>query len=175
MRADHVVVLRDSPWVAAAMERWGRSRRLAPRGRTVSPKLARGLLDQGIAAQRTVWTDDHRPAGLFQVSDVSARDGTGMLDLLVDPRHTAALRPELRRFLAEALPELPVRKLSLWACEDELAVPDHLGPVARPVGRLVGHDRRGRDRYADMLVYEIWKEDVDGHLPAALDPVGHAG
>jgi hypothetical protein len=175
MRVDEVVLLRDSSWVAAAMEQWDRSRRLAPRGRTVPPRLVRGLLEQGIAAQRTVWTDDHRPAGLLQVTDVSERDGTGMLDLLVDPVHTAALRHELVRFLNQAFADLPLRKLSVWACDDEMAVPRYLGTVAHPAGRLAGHDRRGPGQHADMLIYEIWKEDVDGHVPAAVERIGHPG
>jgi hypothetical protein len=153
MRADEVVMVRDSSWVATAMERWDRSRRLALRGRTASPRLVRGLLEQGVAAQRTVWSDDHRPAGLFQVSDVDAHAGTGMLDLLVDPVHAAGLRPELDRFLAEAFAGLSLRKLSIWACDDEMAVPKYLGPAAQVAGRLVGHDRRGPDQHADMLVY----------------------
>lgn len=161
MKRDDVVPQRDMPWVATAMERWERSRRLALRGTTPSPTLLRSLLDNGVAVQQTAWTDDRLPAALFQVSNVHPADGTGLLDLLVNPRHANALGPELTGFLAEAFAAWPGRKLCLWACEDELTVPAYLGPrVAHQVGCLVGHDRRGPDQHADMLVYEIWKDDV---------------
>jgi hypothetical protein len=158
VKRDEVVPLRDAPWVATAMERWGRSRRLALRGRTPSPKLLRGLLDESVAVQQTVWTDDRQPVGLFQLSDLSERDGTGVLDLLVDPHHAAGLGVELTGFVAEAFAAWPLRKLSLWAAADELHAPDYLA-TARQVGRLAGHDRRGPDDHADMLIYEIWQED----------------
>lgn len=161
MRRDDVVPLRDAPWVATAMEQWQRSRRLALRGRTPSPRLLRGLLDDpGVAIQQTAWAGDHRPAGLFQVSDVSDRHGTGLLDLLVDPAQAEPLGAALRAFLAEAFATSPLRKLCVWGCEDELALPRYLDGIAHPAGRLAGHDRRGPDHHADMLVHEVWKEAV---------------
>lgn len=163
---------RDSSWVAEAMEWWARSRRLALRGRTASPRLTRSLFDDDVAMQRTVWADDGRPAGLLQVSEVSERDGTGLLDLLVDPGRAEPLRRELARFLTEAFATLPLRKLCLWACDDEMTVRTYLGSMARPAGCLVSHDRRGPDYHADMLVYEIWKEHLDAYIPAAVDTDG---
>jgi hypothetical protein len=158
MKRDEVLPLRDGPWVAVAMESWGRSRRLALRGRTPSPRLLRALFEESVAVQQTAWTDDRQPAGLFQVTDVSERDGTGLLHLLVDPRHAEPLGDELAGFLAEAFEAHPLRKLCLWAAADELAVPDFLGVRAHQVGRLAAHDRRGPGEHADMLIYEIWKE-----------------
>jgi hypothetical protein len=175
MRCDEVVVLRDSSWVASAMETWPRSRRLALRGATPSPRLIRALFEEDVALQQTSWTDDRRPAGLFQVSEVSEPDGTGLLDLLVEPRLAAALHFQLVAFLRQAFAALPVRKLCLWACDDELAAATYLGRLARPAGRLVAHDRRRPGIHSDMLVSEIWKEDVDGYIPAAFDLAGDAG
>jgi hypothetical protein len=172
MRHDDVDLRRDATWLAPALDWWARSRRLALRGRTPSPDLLRILLGGDVAIQRTIWTDDDRPAGLFQVSDVSQRDGTGLLDLLVDPRHAPKLQEELARFLTEAFASLPLRKLCIWACDDEMNVPTYLGPLARLAGRLVGHDRRGPDHHADMHIYEIWKDDIDDQVPAASGTAG---
>jgi hypothetical protein len=160
MRRREVTARHDTEWIAAGLQRWDRSRRLSLRGKTPSPKLVRGLLDEHVALQQAVWTDDGRPTGLFQVTELRAKDGFGQLDLLVDPTHAHSFGPALQSFLSEAFQTLPLRKLCLWGCEDELAVPSGLSAWARQVGRLVGHERRGPDDYADMLVYEVWKDDL---------------
>lgn len=150
----------DGEWIAAGLVRWDRSRRLSLRGKTSSPKLVRGLLGEHVAVQQSVWTDDGRPTGLLQVTELRARDGFGQLDLLLDPAHADALGPELRSFCAEAFETLPLRKLCLWGCTDELTVTRYLGALVHQVGRLVDHERRGPDDYADVLVYELWKDDL---------------
>lgn len=154
------VVPRDAEWVAVVLERWDRSRRLSLRGRTPSPTMVAGLLGEAVTAQNAVWTDDGFPVALLQVTNVNSRDGTGELALLADAEHTEATSQLLADFLSEVFDREPLRKLCIWAVEDELDVPSYLGSLACPVGRLVGHERRGPDRYADMLVYEIWEEDV---------------
>lgn len=160
MRCGEVVVPREAEWVAVVLDRWDRSRRLSLRGRTPSPAMVAGLLGEAVVVQHAVWTDDGSPVALLQVTDVHPRDGTGELALLADAEHTEAISELLPGLLYDVFDRESLRKLCLWAVEGELDVPSYLGSVACPVGRLVGHERRGPDHYVDMLVYEIWREDV---------------
>jgi hypothetical protein len=162
-RAD-VVVPGDLEWLAAALGSWRGSRRLALRGAALSPDVLLGdVLGEAVAVQQVAWAAGGRPAALFQVTDVDDRNGVARLDVLADPARLDAVRGDAAGFLAEVFGAGPLgalRKLVLWAAEDELDVPACLGPPAQYVGRLTDHERRGPTGHADMLVYEIWKERV---------------
>jgi hypothetical protein len=153
------VTLDDLDWIADVSETWQRSYRWSLRGRSPTPDLVGGLVFHDVELQSVAITDRRAPIGLLQVSEVNAESGYGRLDLLVDGGHRDALREPLAGFVAGALRRLALRKLCLQAVDGELDVEAHLAGSACTVGRLVGHERRGDDEYADLLVYEIWRHD----------------
>lgn len=158
MRRDDVVAGRDAAWVAAALEGWDRTRGLSLRGRTPAPPMVGAILGGAAMVQQAIWDDRGQPAALLQIADV--RDGAGELNLLADPAAAPGLASAITGFLFDVFERHDLRKLTAWVLEDELNVPAYLPMATHPVGRLVAHDRRGPDKYVDLLIYEIWKDDM---------------
>lgn len=149
----------DVPWLIDGLSSWQRTRRWSRRGTSPSPVHVERLLSDQAMARAAVWHDD-RPLAVLEVVEDNPRHRTAELAFLVDPDHATSLGPEVAGFLGEAFARHPnLRKLSVWACDDEVDVPVVLGARARPCGRLAAHERRGPDEFVDVVVYEIWPEE----------------
>jgi len=152
----------DHKWIGAVTELWSSTQRWSLRGRTPSPFLLEKLLQEDVALQRVAWADDDRPVALLQLVDVDLDNGFGHLALLGNPKRPDEVRAALMAFLTVGFQQPQLRKVCLMAHADELDVEAFLGDVARKVGSLAGHERRGPDDYVDLLLYEIWKEALPG-------------
>jgi hypothetical protein len=155
----------DAEWILPITGHWAASHDWSPRGFTASPLF----VDAVIALAQT--TDDARtyfavgcdgggrPVGLFQAVTVDPISATGELHVLIDDRRAATVRKLLAQFLRRAFPHCDLRKLHLRMADrfDATTYLEQPGPVA---GRLTAHDRAGRDRYDDLLVYELWREEA---------------
>ena len=145
----------DRQWIATAFDSWRRTRGWSLRGATPSPLTLDHLLAQDAVVRHVVVTAA-RPVALFEVVGWSQRNGFARLELMVEPE-CDDVADELQAFVSDVFTTKPdLRKLCVWSFEDEFDAADVLGVTARQVGRLVGHERRGIDRYVDVMVHEIW-------------------
>jgi hypothetical protein len=147
----------DLDWIARALESWSRTQRWSLRGQTPSPAMMRRLVHDHVSLQRVVRHDAGTPVAVVQLADVDGNSGNGQVALLADPHRLAEVRPSLTEFVATVFAETDLRKLCVLAHADELDVPAVFGPAATPIGRLVAHERRAEDDYADLLLFEIWR------------------
>jgi hypothetical protein len=152
------VTTRDVPWLIDGLTCWQRTRRWSRRGTSPSPVHVERLLSDPARARAAVWRED-RPLAVLEVVDDNPRHGTAELAFMVDPARAADLAPDAAAFLGGVFARHPdLRKLSVWACDDEVDVPLALGDRARLCGRLVAHERRGPDEHVDVVVFEVWPE-----------------
>jgi hypothetical protein len=151
----------DHEWVLGVVEDWDVSNRWSLGGRSPSPQLIAALLGRGVAFQVALWGPGG-PAGVVQVCDVNPDSGYGSLGLLIEPGAPAAISRVLISSVAEAMDQLSLRKLWLGIERDALDIEARLGPAARCVGRFADHVRRAQDDYADLVIYEVWREELAG-------------
>jgi hypothetical protein len=147
----------DLDWIARGLETWSRTQRWSLRGQTPSPAMMRRLVHDHVSLQRVVRHDTGSPVAVVQLVDVDGINGNGQVALLADPHRLPELRPSVTEFVETVFAETSLRKLCVLAHEDELDVPTVFGSAATPIGRLVDHERRSPDDYADLLVFEIWR------------------
>ena len=154
----------DAAWIGPALRRWRRSYRWQFRSAPPSRERVRALLDDpDVVRQAIVTAGSGAPAdgAVLQISALGLAHGAAELSVLADPQVPELVRGQLDRFVRQAFAGLALRKLSLRALDGELDVAGCL-PAARRVGVLVEHDRRREGTYDDLVVHELWREDVDG-------------
>jgi hypothetical protein len=151
----------DVVWIARAVSRWHRSSRWSYRGATPNPGILEQLLVEGVAAQQVVVTGADDAAALLQVVNVRP-GGYGFLEMLGDPERAGAWHDLVPTFVERVASERSLRKLLLAFATDELVLPPWVEVNAAHAGRLVQHERRGPDAFADVDFYEIWIESEPG-------------
>jgi hypothetical protein len=152
----------DAAWIGPVVGGWQRSYRWQFRSAPPSRDRVRALLDDPDVVQQAIVTaGPSGAAAVLQISALGLAHRAAELSVLVDPQVPALVREQLDRFVRQAFAGLGLRKLSLRALDGGLDVAGCL-PAARQVGRLVEHDRRCEGTYDDLVVHELWREDVDG-------------
>lgn len=152
------VVVSDLAWVDLAIDRWDRTSRWSLFGLTPSLQALRDLLWLGPVQQQCVTTTAGEPAALVQLVEPDLHNGLAELALLADPDHIGVVAEGVEEFLAHAFRDFPIRKVGVNVVEGELDVPGYLPAALSPVGRLERQVRRGQDRFADVLLYELWDQ-----------------
>jgi hypothetical protein len=148
----------DTTWIGRAVGEWACSERWSSIwAMTPSPEIIAGKLWHDVPWQQVAMRG-RAPAGLFQLNSVNLDDGVGRLDFIVDPRCQAAISPLLFDFIDRAFDGFPLRKLVVMLGSDDFELPKGLADVVRCAGSLREHVRRRAEQYADLNLYEIWRE-----------------
>ena len=148
----------NSSWIWEAVGQWQSSYRWSLRGHTPSPAILEQLLWTRVAMQMSWRRDDGSPAGLLQIYDANLDSGVAFLGFMFDPTLAAEFGRALEAFLNKGFRDFPLRKVCTEVFSDEFDEVSFLGPGVRTAGRLTDHERRNDDSYADLVLYEIWKD-----------------
>jgi hypothetical protein len=150
----------DDEWILDVLDRWEHCSRWSLRGRTPSPLLLRDVVGPETPFAQVAQLPTGQPVAVFHVDAVDPVSAFGHLGILADPSHRAEAGQALQELLPLAINLLSLRKLCLATTVDDLQVERYVDLGLRPVGRLVGAERRGVGSYVDVLAHELWREDV---------------
>jgi len=154
------VGLTDLEWIERSIDDWLATARWSLVGLTPSIQGLNRLLWNEVAVQQTVRSESHEAVGLLQLANVDLHHGIANLELLANPLATGQVTAGIEAFLARVFADVPLRKVGIEAVRDEVDVQLLVGPAVRQVGCRERHVRRGEFAFADVQVFELWREDL---------------